>query len=377
MSEEIKKVPRVHAMLVTQSGRLYRQIGEFLKSDHTIEIAQQLNGIDAVSTYRRKGTDVVIMDVSDPDGDWLMTITRLRKLDARAMIILVSSAPERRDHPRSHADGLAHGAADFIAVPMRGADAVEKKAFAWKLNGLIHALSTARRQLKPSRDDKQSPFIDPPSTSTLKPKGYFLDPVKLRAFPKTVQNVIAVASSTGGPRALMAFFGGLPRDLACPIFITQHMPAGFTSSLARAITQKTGWPCHEGVDGMEVLPGYVYLAPGGVHMLVEKSKPHPRIRLSNDAPENFCKPSADPMLRSMAEVYGSRVLVVVLTGMGHDGMEGSRQIVSHGGAVIAQDRETSVVWGMPGAVAASGLCSALEPIDAIAGAAAKVLRKTP
>jgi two-component system chemotaxis response regulator CheB len=174
--------------------------------------------------------------------------------------------------------------------------------------------------------------------------------------------VIAIGSSTGGPQALAEVLKSITQGITLPILITQHMPPTFTAILADHMGQATGWPSSEAKDG-EVIEGrHIYVAPGGKHMLVESEGTKKVIRLSDDPPENFCKPAVDPMLRSIAKAYGPSVLVMILTGMGSDGRDGARVIVECGGTVIAQDKETSVVWGMPGAVATSGLCSAVLPL---------------
>ncbi|EKE70520.1 CheB methylesterase domain-containing protein, partial [Oceanibaculum indicum] len=174
---------------------------------------------------------------------------------------------------------------------------------------------------------------------------------------------IAIGSSTGGPQALMKVLGNLRRDLPQPIFITQHMPATFTPILAEHLSRASGWDCREGKDGEVVTPNRIYLAPGNYHMVIEVEGGRKIIRLNQNPPENFCRPSVDPMLRSLAKAYGSRLLVLMLTGMGKDGQAGSEVAVQAGGTVAAQDEETSVVWGMPGAVATAGLCSAVLPLD--------------
>jgi len=151
-----------------------------------------------------------------------------------------------------------------------------------------------------------------------------------------------------------------------PILITQHMPATFTTILAEHITRVSGWDAKEGVDGEVVKSGRVYIAPGDFHMQVEVKGTDKVIRLNKNPPENFCRPAVDPMLRSISAAYGKRVLVAILTGMGSDGAKGGQVVVQGGGTVIAQDEATSVVWGMPGAAANAGICSAVLPLPEIA-----------
>jgi two-component system chemotaxis response regulator CheB len=143
------------------------------------------------------------------------------------------------------------------------------------------------------------------------------------------------------------------------------MPATFTTILAEHVANASGYPSAEAVDGEPVQRGRIYIAPGEFHMVVESVQGRQVLRLTKEPPENFCRPSVDPMLRSLSAIYGDRVFCAMLTGMGHDGLQGSEVVVAAGGTVIAQDQSTSVVWGMPGAVANAGLCSAVLPLDEI------------
>jgi two-component system chemotaxis response regulator CheB len=133
-------------------------------------------------------------------------------------------------------------------------------------------------------------------------------------------------------------------------------------------------PCAEARDGMRLEPGRIVLAPGNRHLLVEADGGGLRVRLGDGPPENFCRPSVDPMLRSAAAACGGRVLVVMLTGMGHDGRDGTAALIAAGGAALAQDEATSVVWGMPGAIAAAGLCDDVLPLEAIAPRVRDILK---
>ncbi len=180
--------------------------------------------------------------------------------------------------------------------------------------------------------------------------------------------MLAIAASTGGPNALAEVLSGLPADFPLPILITQHMPPLFTSLLAQRLERDAGRPCHEARDGEPVLAGHAYVAPGNFHMLVLSQERQPFIRLQQTPPEHFCRPAADPMLRSVAALYGPSTLAVVLTGMGEDGRLGCQEVRARGGQVLVQDEASSVVWGMPGAVANAGLAHSVLPVQAIAGA---------
>jgi two-component system chemotaxis response regulator CheB len=188
--------------------------------------------------------------------------------------------------------------------------------------------------------------------------------------------LLAVGCSTGGPRALLTLIRHLgPAPLPVPVVITQHLPPMFTALLAEQLAGVGGPPCAEARDGDVLLPGHAWLAPGGHHLLIESGADGClRARLSTAPPENHCRPSADPMLRSASAACGGRVLVVMLTGMGQDGLAGTRAVVAAGGTAIAQDEATSVVWGMPGAIARAGLCDQVLPLPGIADRVRHLLR---
>ena len=185
---------------------------------------------------------------------------------------------------------------------------------------------------------------------------------------KVSPNVIAVGSSTGGPQALLQFFSELKDDIKQPIFVTQHMPPTFTTILAEHIAKHSNLKCMEAVEGEIIQDGHVYLAPGNFHMTVKISNGKKVISLNQDDAENFCRPAVDPMLRSLVNVYGEKILTLIFTGMGSDGLKGCQQIVDAGGTVLAQDETTSTVWGMPGAVAMAGICTQVLPLGLMAKA---------
>jgi len=179
--------------------------------------------------------------------------------------------------------------------------------------------------------------------------------------------IVAIGSSTGGPQALFEVLKHLRPDMRLPIVVTQHMPPKFTTILAQHMAQSSGRQCAEGRDGEPIQPGRIYLAPGDFHMVVEARGANKVIRLNQNPPENFCRPAVDPMFRSLAAAYGDRILAVILTGMGADGCKGAGDIINAGGTLIAQDEASSVVWGMPGAVATAGLCTDVLPLNKVAG----------
>lgn len=186
------------------------------------------------------------------------------------------------------------------------------------------------------------------------------------AFPAHLPHALAIGVSTGGPQALQRVFTELRGSrLSLPIYITQHMPAQFTGALAEQLTRAYGSKCVEGHDGEDVESGTVYIAPGNYHMELAKKINSIKIKLSTSAEVNFCRPSVDVMLESLVPIYGDRLLVIIMTGMGQDGLDGCRKAHAAGATIIAQDAASSAVWGMPRAVAEAGICKAVLPLGAI------------
>jgi two-component system chemotaxis response regulator CheB len=178
--------------------------------------------------------------------------------------------------------------------------------------------------------------------------------------------VVAIGVSTGGPRALPAVFDELPADLAVPVIVVQHMPASFTGTLAERLDRTARLSVVEAIEPTRVEPGRAYLAPGGRHLAVEWRDGEVWTLLWDGPPENSCRPSVDVLFRSVAAVYGDGALGVMMTGMGSDGLAGSRELIAAGGQLFAQDEETSAVWGMPEAVVRAGLADAIVPLGGIA-----------
>jgi two-component system chemotaxis response regulator CheB len=180
--------------------------------------------------------------------------------------------------------------------------------------------------------------------------------------------LVVVAVSTGGPVALGRLLPLLPAALPVPLLVVQHLPSTFTPILAAQLHALGPLVVAEAQDEEPALPGHVYLAPGGRHLVVARGGQAPVMRLDRGPPEHWCRPAADPLFRSAAQAFGPGALAVVLTGMGRDGCAGAERVRACGGAVLAQDRDTSAVWGMPGAVARAGLADAVLPLGEIAGA---------
>lgn len=318
-------------------------------------------GLEAVVAAR---PDIVLLDIEMPELDGLATLPRLLEAAPGVRVIMASSLTQRG--ARVTLEALALGAADYITKPTARAGPEALAPVAEQLVAKIRALGAPRAAApavvppappprRPTPTPRHgTPIVEGPSAGTRR-LGFTAPP-----------EVIAVASSTGGPNALATLLRALPRDARTPIVITQHMPPLFTQLLAQRLERESGRHCVEATDGLRVASGHVYIAPGDHHLLVEKAGADVRLRLTQTPPENHCRPSADPMFRSVSAAFGARVLAVVLTGMGADGRRGCETIRARGGRVLVQDEASSVVWGMPGAVVAAGLADAVLPVPEIA-----------
>jgi len=186
------------------------------------------------------------------------------------------------------------------------------------------------------------------------------------SLPESMPQLVVIGTSTGGPKALQAILPELPATYPIPILIVQHMPPTFTTTLARSLDQRCQLRVQEAWEGAEPKPGEVWIAPGDYHMTVERMANGCRVRLDQGPKESSCRPAVDPLFRSAAAAFGGRVLGVVLTGMGSDGLEGARALRRVGARVAVQDEASSVVWGMPGAVATAGLADPILPQSEVA-----------
>ncbi len=337
-------------MICDDSVVIRGAIARILEADPDIRVvAKVANGRAAVDELGRTAVDVVVLDIEMPILDGMAALPLLLRTDPAVRIIMASTLTTRGADIAMRA--LRLGAADYVPKPSAigtQAGSPGDEAFRRELVEKVKGLARQRRPLG------QSPKPRAPTAN-------------LRPAPPVPARLLAVGSSTGGPQALFTLFQGLGRAISVPVVVTQHMPATFTPILAEHINRLGGMPCTEARDGEALVAGRIYLAPGDKHLLVEGGRTGLRARLTSDPPENFCRPSVDPMLRSAAIACEGRVLVAMLTGMGHDGLTGTRRIIETGGCAIGQDEATSVVWGMPGAVAQAGLCHAVLPLPKIAG----------
>ncbi len=338
-------------------------------------VGSMADGQAGVSFAQRELADVIILDIEMPVMDGLTAIPLLMKAQPWARIIMSSTLTLQGAEISLRA--MALGAADYVSKPTstREVDATAdwKRDLLEKVRELGNGAWRERQRLGkvgPLPAGVVARTVSPGAPSSAPPivtksRLYEGGKITLRPAPALVPDVIAIGSSTGGPQALFAVLPHL-KNLKQPIVITQHMPKTFTTILADHITRQTGVPCEEAKDGSVLTPGKALLAPGDFHLLFTRTASGVVARLDSGPQENFCRPAVDPMLRSLIEMYGAnRMLVAILTGMGADGLKGSEIVVNGGGMIVAQDQPTSVVWGMPGAVATAGVCAAVLPLPEI------------
>jgi len=340
----------IRVMVVDDSAIVRGLIVRTLTNDPRIEVAASCsNGEMAVAQAARKALDVIILDIEMPVMDGLAALPKLLETNPQARIVMASTLTQRNAGISLKA--LSLGAADYIAKPTT--DRLNaSEDFHRELIQKVIALGQSKEPVRPA-------------DAALRPSGkpQLLHP---RSGAMRPPRIIGIGSSTGGPQALLTLLGALPSSVNCPIVIAQHMPATFTAVLAQHIGRASRRPSTEAAHGMEIKPGNIYLAPGNYHLQLTREGPACIARLSQTPPENFCRPSVDPLFRSIAQVFGPESCAVMLTGMGSDGCGGAKVMAAAGAPVIAQDEATSVVWGMPGAVAHAGICSAILPLSQIA-----------
>ena len=339
----------VRVMLCDDSAVIRAVLSRMLQAEPDIEVVAKVgDGAQAIATLVPGAIDVLILDIEMPVMDGLTALPALLKADPGLRVIMASTLTTRGADIAMRA--LRLGAADYLPKPT-AAEISGSDGFRAELVAKVRGLARLRRGIAP--------------TSTAR--------LACRAAGRGTPRLIAIGSSTGGPQALFTLAQGLGTGLGVPLVLTQHMPPGFTALLAQHIDRLGGPGCAEARDGEMLRPDHIAMAPGGRHLLVRAQAGGFVARLSDGPAENFCRPAVDPMLRSVAEATAGQALVIMLTGMGQDGLNGTRALVEAGGTALAQDEASSVVWGMPGAVARAGLCHAVLPLGELAGRTRRLL----
>jgi two-component system chemotaxis response regulator CheB len=366
---------RIRVLVVDDVALVRRLVVDALSIDPEIlVVGVASNGREALEKIPTVLPDLLVLDYEMPEMDGLETLIEVRKRYPSTRVIIFSS--HTRHGAKLTLDALWHGADDYVAKgradSVTAATELIRTQLLPKIKGLCARPELAGDAAAGTAAERRVPSAGAEPRATVRRPG--IAPARAE--------VVAIGASTGGPRALATLLEGLPGDFPVPIVIVQHMPPLFTRLLAERLATRTSLRCAEGIEGAALRPGQVWIAPGDHHMILERERTEIRIRLTNDPPVHSCRPAVDPLFFSVADVFGPSALGVVLTGMGHDGYKGCERIRGSGGAVLAQDELSSVVWGMPGIVARSGLADKIVPLDEIAGeivrhASVGTRRKTP
>lgn len=371
MTSEFGPVRRHRVLVVDDSAVVRRLLVEALAGEPAIEVVgTAYNGRHALEIFDALAPDLVTLDVEMPELDGLGALREIRRRSPCVPVVMFSTQTAKGAQTTLAA--LLAGASDFVHKPSasRGPEDARQEIRASLVPKIIALCQGSKRLPKTTIQPRpilaaQTSKLPVVSDTTLfkAPSGLDTSPVE----------IVAIGISTGGPAALARLLPALGPDLRVPILIVQHMPAGYTRPLAESLARKCQIDVREALHGQLLSKGQCLIAPGDQHMQVESCAGGSRIALNRSAPENFCRPAVDVLFRSIAAVFKSRSLALVMTGMGQDGLLGARAIRAQGGAILAQDEASSVVWGMPGFVARDGLAERVLDLE---GLAREILQRT-
>ena len=352
------KKDAIKVLVADDSGAVLGLMARMLNADSSLEVvAKARNGKKAVEMYKEHNPDFAILDVVMPEMGGIDALIEIKKFDSDAQVF-ICSAVTKKDAEEVLNAVTEHGAIDFIKKPV-GADEVAE---------FIDGLKVRMQQIGKHRGSNRSKMHDISKVNIVE-QAPEVEKFATRPYPMLMlmPKIIAIGSSTGGPQALMEVLKPLKGKVNVPIVVTQHMPASFTEIFSKQLADTTGMEVREACDSEILKPGIVYIAPGDYHMRFKKTQSDDvQVVLGQDEEVNFCRPAVDPMFESVLDVYTNNILSVILTGMGSDGCEGAKKVVSGGNnLLISQDKETSVVWGMPAAVAKEGLPHEILPLTQI------------
>jgi two-component system chemotaxis response regulator CheB len=353
----------IRVMIIDDSSVVRRAVTEALSHDRDISVVGTAsNGKIALQRMIQWNPEVLVLDLEMPESDGFELLRALRADFPKIRTIMFSSATQRGAVQTIEA--LSLGASDYVAKPTT-----------------IHqgGYSEAIKQVAAELIPKIKQFRPHPTWTKALPKG--AKPVEeltvekaLRSAPRAIR-IVAIGVSTGGPAALSKLIPALSKDFPVPIVIVQHMPPIFTRMLAERLHQGGGVHVVEGMEGMALEPGTAYIAPGNYHMTVRQKEAKITLGMNQEPPVNYCRPSVDVLFRSVADVYGGEALGIMMTGMGQDGLNGTRTMKRKGAMIFAQDQASSVVWGMPSFVVREGLADCVLPLDGMKSAIEECVMK--
>ncbi|WP_028840743.1 protein-glutamate methylesterase/protein-glutamine glutaminase [Thermodesulfobacterium hveragerdense] len=331
----------IRVLVVDDSAIMRKLIVDILKEEKDIEVVDTAKtGREAIEKAKALKPDVITLDIEMPEMDGLEALKVLKKEVPSSKVIMFSSLTQ--EGAKATIEALALGAYDFVPKP-------STKSFLESVKQIKDQLIPKIKSVVPLK--RIQPIYRP---STVK-----------KAFKREDFKVLGIGVSTGGPQTLMQIIPKIPKNFPVPILIVQHMPPLFTKQLAERLDSLSQLKVKEGEQGEPVKSGLVYIAPGDFHMVVKRENGELRIRLHQGPPRNFCRPAVDELFESIADYYNGGSVGLILTGMGSDGKEGSKKIKEQGGVILAQDAETSVVFGMPKAVIEAGLADEVLSLEQI------------
>ena len=344
---------RIRVMVVDDSVVIRRLVTQALEQDPMIEVVGTAsNGAIGLQRIPQFNPDVITLDIEMPDMNGLEMLRRVRREYPQLRVIMFSTLTER-------------GAAITLEALTLGADDYVAKAS--NEGSLDRSLVRLREEMIPKI--KQFFRLPAASGSAAKPANGTAAPARVAATGlqglKLRPKVLLIGVSTGGPTALGEILPSFPASFPLPILLVQHMPPLFTRLLAERLNAHCQLTVEEATQGQAVEVGKILIAPGNFHMKVASGAGGVRVCLDQSPQQNSCRPAVDALFASVAELYGGAVLAVILTGMGQDGLRGVEILKARGARVLVQDEASSVVWGMPGAVANAGLADRVLPLDAI------------
>ncbi len=348
---------KIKVLVVDDAIVVRRIVTDTLATDSEIEvIGTAANGKIAQTKFDNLKPDAVTMDIEMPEMDGIQALKEIRKRNKKVPIIMFSTLTQRG--AKATLDALSFGASDYVTKPAN-------------VGSVSKAMDQVKNELIPKIKalcGRSTPKLSPSLSSKFAKGGLGAggSAVKTAAINKGKIDILTIGVSTGGPNALAELLPSIPANLPVPVVLVQHMPPFFTKLLADRLNEKCKLTVKEGEPGKKLEPGTIWIAPGNFHMVLSKNGTAVTIN-TNQAPlENSCRPAVDVLFRSVCEIYKARTLGVILTGMGQDGLIGCEHIKKVGGQIVVQDEETSVVWGMPGFVAKSGMAEKVLPLKEIA-----------
>jgi two-component system, chemotaxis family, protein-glutamate methylesterase/glutaminase len=356
---------RTRVMVVDDSVVVRGLMSRWLAESGLFDVvASASNGRMALDHLEKANPDIVLLDLDMPELDGINTLPLILEKRPKTQVVVVSTLTRRNADISLRC--MALGATDYLPKPESSREVTTSNGFKQDLIAKLQALGQARRAHAPVPEAARAAaasILSPKSPLVLRPSGMTMQP-----------KCLLIGSSTGGPKAVGEVLSAMgPAIARVPVLIVQHMPAIFTTVFAEHLKVQTGIPAKEPADGETILPGNIYVAPGGRHMGVVKQDGKFVVRLTDGPAVNFCRPAVDVLFKDAATAFGGASLAIVLTGMGSDGTEGARVLSQSNVPVIVQDEATSTVWGMPGSIAKAGLATSVLPLDQIASAATKMI----